>query len=191
LVPPLPIQPKVTGPACDFGNATPRTGIFERTLLVFHVDPRGEIIDANVLDSSGNAALNEAAIRCLHSWRADPSEFGQFGSLRAHIFWNAPAARLCLGKCLVGTFTVNRISSCEGFYPPDKARAKIGGTTFVKYHVTTEGNVADPEVTQSSGDAELDQAARSCVQFWRYRPATQNGQPIDFVRQAAIKWAPQ
>src|SRR5271155_1731302 len=88
IVPPLLPRPNVSGPMCNNGSAALRAGTVERTLLEFHVGADGQITDVTILDSSGNVALNDAAIRCLNTWRADPSEAGQFGSLRASIFWN-------------------------------------------------------------------------------------------------------
>jgi protein TonB len=39
--------------------------------------------------------------------------------------------------------------------------------------------VGDPTVTQSSGSPRLDQAAISIVSRWRFRPATENGRPVE------------
>ncbi|MBI3675045.1 MAG: energy transducer TonB [Proteobacteria bacterium] len=193
LRPPTPVQPKVSGPVCAYPDGALRAGIDERTLLEFHVNADGQIIDTVVLDSSGNAVLNEAALHCFRNWHADSSEAAGFGSLRAHIFWNLPAgvSAEVANLLTVGTFSVVRLQTCDGFYPPDEANTGIGGSTFVRFHITASGEVGSPEVVQSSGDAVLDQAAISCVQHWRYQPATKNGVAVDFVKETKFKWNPR
>lgn len=46
--------------------------------------------------------------------------------------------------------------------------------------VQDDGTVTDVSVKQSSGYARLDRAAVDAVQRWRYTPAQQNGQPIEY-----------
>jgi TonB family protein len=189
LIPPTTIRPKVSGPACTYPQAALRPGVTEQTILTFHVTADGKIVDVGVYASTENAVLDEAAVRCLSNWHADPSEVAGFGSLRAHIYWTSPPGNYA--NLPVGTFTIGRVQTCEGFYPPDEAKQKIGGTTTVKFHVSTAGGVSDPQVAESSGDTGLDQAALSCVQSWHYQPAMQNGQPVDFEKKVAVKWTPR
>jgi TonB family protein len=56
-------------------------------------------------------------------------------------------------------------------YPPAALRQRRGGTTIVRFVVTTGGRIADCTVTRSSGHADLD--AQTCViaQRFRYRAA--------------------
>ena len=52
----------------------------------------------------------------------------------------------------------------------------------------TDGSVSNVAVAKSSGHDRLDQAAVSCAQSWHYKPASQNGQPVEVPWQTAVKW---
>jgi hypothetical protein len=45
-----------------------------------------------------------------------------------------------------------------------------------------------PDKTPSSGHDRLDQAAVQCAQAWHYKPAMQNGQPVEVPWQTAVQW---
>jgi protein TonB len=49
----------------------------------------------------------------------------------------------------------------------------------VDYVVRVDGTVGETMITQSSGSPRLDQAAISIVSRWRFRPATENGRPVE------------
>jgi TonB family protein len=191
-IPARPLEPKVSGPNCTRPDVVPQAGVVERTLLDFHVGADGQIKDIVVLDSSGNTVLNDAAVRCLSGWHADPAEANGAGNLRAHIIWSVPSNNTGWAATHpIGTFTVSRINSCDGLYPDDERKARIGGKTYVKFHITTEGNVSSPEVVTSSGDSGLDQAAIGCVEHWRYQPAMQNGQAVGSEKEVVVDWIPR
>ncbi len=46
--------------------------------------------------------------------------------------------------------------------------------------VRVDGSVSDLKIKQSSGFARLDRAALDAVRRWRYTPAQQDGQPIEY-----------
>lgn len=181
--PPMVAKPKVSGPACTHPDAALRAGIVERTLLEFRIVADGQITDVAVLESSGNADLDQAAVRCFKNWRADASEATGFGDLRAHIFWNLPPGASPT-EIPAGTFTVNRHQTCESFYP-DALKAKVGGAVKLEFTITEQGTVANPAVVESSGYPALDAAALACVPHWRYRPAMQSGAAV------AVRWKAQ
>jgi TonB family protein len=54
---------------------------------------------------------------------------------------------------------------------------KFQGTVVVNLIVGTDGNVHDIRLVRPLG-LGLDEAARSRLQTWRFRPATHNGQPV-------------
>ena len=64
-------------------------------------------------------------------------------------------------------------------YPVDSLPAQEVGTARVDYLVRVDGTVGDPMVTQSSGSPRLDQAAITIVSRWQFRPATENGRPVE------------
>jgi len=64
-------------------------------------------------------------------------------------------------------------------YPVDSLPAQEVGTARVDYLVGIDGTVSEPMVTQSSGSPRLDQAAITIVSRWPFRPATENGRPVE------------
>jgi protein TonB len=62
------------------------------------------------------------------------------------------------------------------------------GPTVISFVVTVDGEVKDPQILQSSGNAELDARAAKCALDWRYQPAQQDGQPVDAMTKASIFW---
>ena len=56
--------------------------------------------------------------------------------------------------------------------------------------ISAQGTVTSATVLQSSGFADLDQAAVAWVQqHWRYKPAMQNGTAVPSQAQAAVIFA--
>lgn len=62
-------------------------------------------------------------------------------------------------------------------YPEAAVADGVEGTCLLKVLVGEKGEVIEAEVTRSSGDRRLDQAALDFVRRWRYRPAVQDGKP--------------
>ena len=63
-------------------------------------------------------------------------------------------------------------------YPALSKRLGEEGTVRLKVLVNADGNVAQLEVTKSSGYARLDQSALNTVPSWKFVPAHQGGKPI-------------
>lgn len=78
--------------------------------------------------------------------------------------------------------------NCESFYPPGPLLNNIEGRTLIAFTVTADGRVADPVVKTSSGDAELDNAAKSCVLRWTYRAAVKDGAAVAAPWMAMVQW---
>lgn len=85
--------------------------------------------------------------------------------------------------------SVGRPHTCAGrFYPAMATRLGHEGTTIVAFKIGTDGSVRDVTVTGSSGFDELDQAAIPCASSWQYKPAMQNGQPVEVPWSTKITW---
>lgn len=85
--------------------------------------------------------------------------------------------------------SIGRAHACgQNYYPAIGIRLNWSGTTGLSFHIDTEGNVKNLQVTSSSGHAELDDAAIRCAQTWHYKPAVQNGQPVEVPWQTNVKW---
>jgi periplasmic protein TonB len=64
-------------------------------------------------------------------------------------------------------------------YPVESLPAQEVGTARVDYVVRVDGTVSDTMISRSSGSPRLDQAAINIVSRWRFRPATENGRPVE------------
>jgi TonB family protein len=83
---------------------------------------------------------------------------------------------------------VGRAHTCLRSYPLSALAWGHQGRTVLEFTITDEGHVENPKIRTSSGHADLDDAALSCVVHWRYRPATQDGKPIAVGWMAAVVW---
>jgi protein TonB len=74
-------------------------------------------------------------------------------------------------------------------YPPISVRLNEQGTTLMEVHITTEGNVDDCKVVQTSSSDRLDQAACDYVKTrWRWQPPTNQGTPTAVSTRVSVKW---
>jgi protein TonB len=84
--------------------------------------------------------------------------------------------------------SVGRAHSCLQNYPEISVKLNEEGTTLLSFQVTTDGSVTGVSVAKSSGSQRLDDAAVSCAGRWRYKPATQDGVPVETNWQANVQW---
>ena len=64
-------------------------------------------------------------------------------------------------------------------YPRGALSRRIEGTVLLQVLVGIDGRPLDVTVSQSSGNRELDEAARSQIlKRWSFRPAMKNGQAV-------------
>jgi periplasmic protein TonB len=74
------------------------------------------------------------------------------------------------------------------FYPPAAVRDGREGTTVLRFRIGTDGRTKNVMVVQSSGSADLDEAAVEGARCWRYKPATRNGQPVEIDWTTKVNW---
>jgi protein TonB len=92
----------------------------------------------------------------------------------------APTAPQPIGR----TFQVS-----EEDYPDASRRAGEEGITGVRVTVGTDGRVSACSVTRSSGFTRLDERACQIAQRrWRFKPATENGQPVEATINRNYRW---
>ena len=85
--------------------------------------------------------------------------------------------------------SIGRAHTCgQRYYPALATRLGHEGTTILSFKIGPDGSVHDVTVAQSSGYPELDEAAIPCAQSWQYKPAEQNGQPVETNWQAKVTW---
>jgi protein TonB len=84
----------------------------------------------------------------------------------------------------------NRLHQCSSsHYGTSTDAAKTTGPTILALKVAIDGSVHDVAIAQSSGSAVLDEAAVKCaVEHWRFKPAMQNGKPVEASVKYAIRW---
>ncbi|MBS1170792.1 MAG: hypothetical protein H6R01_1710 [Burkholderiaceae bacterium] len=70
------------------------------------------------------------------------------------------------------------VSNRKPEYPLLARQNDEQGTVVLRVLVTEDGRAGKVQLAQSSGYPLLDQSAQSAVQFWRFRPATRNSQPV-------------
>lgn len=72
-------------------------------------------------------------------------------------------------------------------YPRGALSRRIEGTVLLQVLVGINGRPLDVTVSQSSGNRELDEAARSQIlKHWSFRPAMNNGQAVQAVGMVPI-----
>jgi bla regulator protein blaR1 len=76
-------------------------------------------------------------------------------------------------------------------WPNADLQAEHQGTVTLRYLVTTEGLPAQSEVLQSSGYPALDESARRGIAKCRFKPATQDGRPVDGWMKMQYVWTLQ
>jgi protein TonB len=74
-------------------------------------------------------------------------------------------------------------------YPPISVRLNESGTTLMEVHITTEGNVDDCKILNTSSSDRLDTAACEYVKrVWRWQPPTNQGAPVAVSTRVSVKW---
>lgn len=85
--------------------------------------------------------------------------------------------------------SIGRPHVCGGnYYPEVSVRLNEEGTATASFKVMTDGSVSNVTIAKSSGSDRLDAATITCVGHWRYKPATQDGNPVETPWQAAVQW---
>lgn len=75
------------------------------------------------------------------------------------------------------TAALNTSTCARPEYPQDARRRGSQGTTTVRFLIDIDGSVAQSHTVKSSGDASLDEAARSALDKCRFKPAMKEGKP--------------
>lgn len=76
-----------------------------------------------------------------------------------------------------GSTDITIRSSPAPRYPPAAFRAGIEGEVRVRVDVDANGNATDVWVETSSGNSDLDRAAKDAARRWTFHPATVDGKP--------------
>jgi protein TonB len=63
-------------------------------------------------------------------------------------------------------------------FPSALLRKKIGGKVVISAVVDASGSVVRVSIKTSSGQQELDKAATTAVQKWKFKPGSRDGKPV-------------
>lgn len=78
-----------------------------------------------------------------------------------------------------GQVPVVDFASCQRpVYPPQAAANRIEGKSTIGFLVGPDGKVQTSRIYTSSGDASLDEAARSAISQCTFKPPTSKGKPV-------------
>ena len=78
--------------------------------------------------------------------------------------------------------------NCRQDTPTSVPPAKLG-TTVVSYKVATDGSVKDLTLEKSGGSDVLDKQLMKCAAEMRFRPATKNGQVVEYPEKIRFDWS--
>lgn len=155
-------------------------GIEGRTKLEFTVTAFGRVEDVTVVDSSGNAHLDDAAKRCVKPWHYQPAKNEQGEAVAVKetftVVWALPhppafaePPRDCIASAKLG------LSDLDGKF----------GKTEVRFSIVN-GLVRDATVVAFSGIEALDRMAVDCVKTRRFVAAAGGSTPAQFRER--IDW---
>jgi len=75
-------------------------------------------------------------------------------------------------------------------YPMELACMGVGGTATLRVVVGVDGKPSEITQVTSSGNAQLDELARTAVQGWQFNAASRNGQKVPATLQVPVSFNP-
>jgi len=79
------------------------------------------------------------------------------------------------------------LSHAEPEYTSEARQLKIQGDVVLRVTITTSGQMVVHNVIHGLGHG-LDESAMRSAPTYRFRPATQNGQPVEYTTNIIIKF---
>ncbi len=71
------------------------------------------------------------------------------------------------------------LSGADMVYPPAAKAEGMEGHVVIRYDVTAQGAVANPEVVEAEPEGVFEEAALASIAQWRFRPATAGGKAVE------------
>jgi len=154
------------------------------TVLSVHVAVDGSVKDVTVTQSSGVAAFDEAARRCVAAnWRYHPA-------------WkDGKSVEAVVNLAIKWEFVPQHAGKEEtcGLTEFQQTYFKALSTQVyveLSFTIATDGSVKNVQVIKSSGDSRFDYDATNCVGAWHYQPIIKDGQPIEYPVSLRIQIRP-
>jgi TonB family protein len=79
------------------------------------------------------------------------------------------------------------LSHAQPEYTPEAKQLKIQGDVVLRVTITTSGEMVVHNVIHGLGHG-LDESAMRSAPTYKFRPATQNGQPVEYTTNIIIKF---
>jgi len=169
---------------CDGFYPSTAAGAEGTTVITARIPLDGDLADAAVQTSSGRSDLDAAALACAARYYIRPAEKDGTPIETSWVFQIVWQAR---GHSYLSSPRPGPPTTCRRAFPGAYVGRRVGNTSLA-FVIDADGSVSGARVTQSSGSAELDEAALGCVQKWRYFPHTTAGKPVAIDWQANVNW---
>lgn len=152
------------------------------TEVAYTITEDGRTVDNRVANSSGNAALDEAAVTCTVTWR-----------YKAAIKDNIPIAVAWKAAILWGDVPPPAVTgepACwRAVWPRPEELDGIAGPTVLSFITHRVGGMRDLHIVKSSGRDDLDHIAMTCISRQSgVAIETVTETPADFRREVSIDW---
>lgn len=83
----------------------------------------------------------------------------------------------------------DQLSNPAPVYPKLSRRLREEGIVLLEILIKADGTVGEIRLKESSGHKRLDDSAMKAVKQWRYQPATQGGEAIDFWYEQPVEFS--
>lgn len=166
------------------------------TVIIVDVDGEGRFVHAVVEKSSRDRHLDNAALEAARHWVYIPprNEKGETEADRIRIPLDFEAHESCWTKIVPDAPAYPEASSVERYPPqwPGTVDAnQISGEVVVMLLLESDGREHSIRIAKSSGDMDIDKAARWAASQWTYVPAMVDGQPVRSVLRLPIAYGKQ
>jgi len=167
-----------------------------KTTLSFRIGVDGIPKNVSVAASSGYADLDEAATKCVATWKYQPAMVASNpveADWKSTVEWSMPPGKILdLQVSRGGPIRVvpaaqqpigNRV--CQN---PMKPPAPLGKISRVMFWVLPDGSITHRKLVVSSGDERLDDLALTCAAQWRYTPLNGGSSRHVMVAFVSVPW---
>lgn len=156
--------------------------------LTFTVTDAGAVDNPSILESSGFADLDEAAIQAVKTWRYKPATKDS-KPIPVRTTANVKFELSDTGDMPPPGYYYQQINMAVADYPPAALAAKEEGKVKIRIGIAADGGIASAVLESSSGVQILDLAAMSlALTRWRFTPAMRDGKPVLSSTLLIINW---
>lgn len=167
------------------------------TTLSFRVGANGVPKNILVATGSGFADLDDAAAKCVGTWRYHPAMAGGNpieADWKASVQWSMPAGKTVYVTVSPGRKAPHVIAEHQQLIGSQvcpntmKPPAPLGKVSEVMFWVLADGSISHLKLIGSSGDEKLNDMALTCASQWHYTPLTGGSARHVSVMFVAIPW---